>query len=173
MRTTLFALGTAVLVAAAAPVLADRPLPPITNDAVSKECGECHMAYQPQFLPRASWRKMMDTLPDHFGEDASLDPVTAGNIRRYLEDNAAHTKGNSWARKYTRARANGAPLLRISDTRHWRHEHDELPKEAWSDPRVRSKARCDACHIGAKAGDYEEDNVRVPGPNNTWINWDD
>ena len=30
------------------------------------------MAFPPQFLPRRSWQKLVDTLADHFGENASL-----------------------------------------------------------------------------------------------------
>ena len=28
---------------------------------------------------------------------------------------------------------------------------------------VGSKARCDACHMGAKDGDFGDDNVKIPG----------
>ena len=38
-----------------------------------KECGSCHMAYQPQFLPQRSWNKMMKNLDNHFDVDATLD----------------------------------------------------------------------------------------------------
>ena len=37
------------------------------------ECAGCHMAYQPAFLPKRSWKKMMLTLEDHFGVDATME----------------------------------------------------------------------------------------------------
>lgn len=64
-----------VLLGGALPAWADERLPPIANDAVKKECGACHMAFQPQFLPQRSWRLMMGDLANHFGEDASRKSV--------------------------------------------------------------------------------------------------
>jgi len=56
-------------------------VPPVRHQATLKECGECHMAYQPALLPRESWAAMMDDLPNHFGEDASLPDKLAADIR--------------------------------------------------------------------------------------------
>src|SRR5512145_3377199 len=42
-----------------------------------EECGACHIAYPPRFLPAESWREIMIGLDDHFGSDASLDARTA------------------------------------------------------------------------------------------------
>ena len=47
----------------------------ITNSVVSvvyvEECSECHIAYSASMLPQRSWKKMMASLDDHFGENAS------------------------------------------------------------------------------------------------------
>ena len=50
---------------------ADENYRPIKDAVVLKECGACHMAFQPQMLPKRSWGKIMSELPNHFGEDAS------------------------------------------------------------------------------------------------------
>ena len=42
------------LLGAALPARAGEHLPPVTDPAVKQACGACHMAYQPQFLPRDS-----------------------------------------------------------------------------------------------------------------------
>jgi len=59
-----------------------------------QECSACHMAYQPEFLPRRSWAKMMRdaSLRDHFGTDATLEETDRRKIARFLEANAAASK---------------------------------------------------------------------------------
>ena len=47
---------------------------PVTDPLVSKECGECHIAFQPDLLPAPSWRRIMATLNDHFADRATLPP---------------------------------------------------------------------------------------------------
>ena len=62
---------------------------PVRDKVVIKECGACHMAFQPQMLPKRSWEKIMTGLSDHFGEDASSDVKTKEKITSYLLKNAA------------------------------------------------------------------------------------
>ena len=75
MRPLATATALLAVAAALAPALAQEleRVPPVTNEAAKKECGACHMAYQPQFLPANSWRRILADLGNHFGEDASLD----------------------------------------------------------------------------------------------------
>jgi hypothetical protein len=58
-------------------------VPPATNATALKECGACHLAYQPQLLPADSWQRLFGRLDDHFGEDASLDDATGQEILDY------------------------------------------------------------------------------------------
>ena len=116
------------------------------------ECGACHIAYPPQLLPAASWRRIMSGLDKHFGTDASLDPRPAAEISAFLERNAASGK---------RARAT-ADSLRITETAWFRHEHDEVPAAAWKRPAIKSPANCAACHTAAEQGDYRKRNIRIP-----------
>lgn len=88
------AAGAAILAPAlfvAVPVLANafERVRPVTHAPTRKECGECHMAFQPGLLPAASWKRIMDGLNDHFGEKATLAPDVAADIRAYLTRNAA------------------------------------------------------------------------------------
>ena len=42
--------------------VASKPMTPKEKSSAAlytKECGSCHMAYQPQFLPKRSWEKTM------------------------------------------------------------------------------------------------------------------
>lgn len=150
MKTSIRALAVLAASAAAAPALqADEleTVPPVTHQATLEECGECHMAYQPALLPRESWAAIMDDLPNHFGEDASLPPGLTAEIRAYLVGASAPAR-----------RQAERPALKITEQRWWRHEHDDIRAPAWQDPKVGARGNCPACHRGAERGIYEDDD---------------
>lgn len=156
-------LGVTMLCSAAAWAGPDR-VPPVRDELTRKECGECHMVFQPAFLPAAVWNRMMDRLDDHFGEDASLSADKAEAIRRYLTENAGfarrgrhdeHVRGNNWAMPWASS-SQDQPELRITTTRWFLHEH-RLPPHVWQRPEVKSPANCPACHHRAEEGIYDED----------------
>ena len=132
-------------------------LPRLSHKAWQQECASCHVAYPPSLLPKASWRQMMSGLDKHFGENASLDPATQADILKFLEANAA----NSGSKVLRRMAANEAPL-RITETRWFKHEHDEVPRAIWARKSVGSAANCAACHRQAEQGNYNEDAIRIP-----------
>ena len=70
-------------------------LPRTTNKAWQQECASCHIAYSPAFLPKASWRRLMGGLDQHFGENASLDPATQADILRFLETRFRRRRGRA------------------------------------------------------------------------------
>lgn len=115
------------------------------------ECGSCHVAYPPALLTATSWDRVMATLDKHFGVDASVDAATARTVSAYLRTHAGSER-----------RAGGG-TLRITETAWFRHEHDEVPAQAWKSPQTRSAANCAACHTGADRGDYSERGIRLPG----------
>jgi len=135
-------VAAAVLLLAATAAMADEMerVPAVTHAATQKECGECHMAYQPALLPAASWTRVMDGLADHFGDKATLPEAVAADIRAYLTRNAGRGDGR---------------LLRVSEQRWWLHEHDEVRADVWRRKEVGSKANCEACHRLAARGDYD------------------
>jgi len=147
--------GLIALLAVAATVigtaLADdhRYTPP--SKTVKAECGSCHIAYPPQLLPARSWRALMSGLDKHFGTDASLEPQTAAAITAFFEGNASRETGSS-----------AQPVLRISETRWFVHEHDEVPGQVWKNPKVKSPSNCTACHRDAELGDFSEHRVSIP-----------
>jgi hypothetical protein len=168
-----FSLFIASVFAARALADDDR-FPPITSEAVSSECGECHLVYQPQMLPQRSWRKLLDDRTDHFGEELALDEETAKQVLRYLSDNASDAGGRKKGRKFARGLAPGDTPIRITDTPRWRKKHHELSESVWADPRIGFKGECDVCHTEARRGRYDDDaGLRVPGPNGTWRRWED
>ena len=121
----------------------------VNNDSWKAECGSCHLAYPPQLLPAESWNALFAGLGDHFGSDATLDPAMAKQLLDYAKANAARA-------------ADRNPPLRISETRWFRHEHDEVGAATWARAKVGSAANCAACHQGAERGDFDEDLIRIP-----------
>lgn len=117
-----------------------------------QECAACHIAYPPGMLPAASWQKLMNTLPRHYGSDASLDAASVKELSGWLTANAGTDK---------RAVA-APPENRITRSTWFVREHDEVPAAAWKRAAVKSASNCSACHTQAAQGDFNEHNVRIP-----------
>jgi mono/diheme cytochrome c family protein len=133
-----------ILLLGATPTLADERVPPVADETALKECGACHMAYQPQFLPAEAWRGLFADLSDHFGEDASLSEPDRDRILDYYIAHAGRDIGSE-------------PPLRITELDWWVREHREVKEATWSSAAVRFKGNCAACHKQAEQGIYEDD----------------
>ncbi len=136
------------LLLAAAPAAAEESeeserLPPVANALVKKECGACHMTYQPQLLPGASWEAIFADLGRHFGEDATLDDKPRAEILAYYLANAGKGK------------AGRASPNRITETPWWIGDHRGIGEARWN--KAKFKGNCVACHEGAERGYYEDD----------------
>jgi hypothetical protein len=117
-----------------------------------QECAACHVAYPPGMLPAASWQRLMNNLPRHFGTDASLDPSAVKELSGWLAANAGTGK-----------RAGDAPPQdRITRSAWFVRQHDEVASATWKLPAVKSPANCSACHTQADQGDFNEHRVRIP-----------
>jgi len=151
IRPWLFILGVAACSGARADdrVAGSTPLLP----QYQQECAGCHIAYPPRLLPAASWQRLLDNLPRHFGTDASLDAETVKRLAAWLTANAG-----------TGVRAREAPPQdRITRSAWFLHEHDdEVPAATWKLPSVNSAANCSACHTQADQGVFDDHTVRIP-----------
>lgn len=127
-------------------------MPAVKNVAWQTECGSCHIAFPPSLLPAESWRAVMSGLDKHFGTDASLDAPTAREIGAFLDKNAGSN----------RHAKSGKPVLRITETRWFVREHDEVSDRTWKNPKVKSATNCAACHSEAESGNYSEHGIRIP-----------
>lgn len=147
--------SVAALLLLAVPVHAgDGWMPPISEPQVNKECGACHMAFQPGFLPARSWNRMMSGLADHFGEDASLPDDQVRLIRDYLTANAGDVVPQGRPPKYMQwVRPDGTPL-RITENPDFLRKH-RFADSVWKDPKVMTKSNCLACHRDADRGLYD------------------
>lgn len=125
-------------------------LPPgPARTAWATECGACHLAFPPSLLPARSWKALLGTLDDHFGENAEVDAATRAQLETFLVTNAGRE-------------VPGPTPLRITGLRWWRHEHDELGPAVFARKAVASPANCGACHPGAERGVFSEHAVKVP-----------
>lgn len=162
MKTALYILLALAL--APLPALADggnkyggenrgKPLQPAKTDQKwLEECAACHVAYAPGLLPAASWRKMMASLDQHFGADASLSEAESRQITAFLTNHAS----NRWTAKT-------APL-RITESAWFKHKHraSEIAPAVWQRPAVKSPANCQACHPDAAKADFNEHKIKIP-----------
>jgi Dihaem cytochrome c len=126
--------------------------PAVSNAKWVSECGACHVAYPPRYLPVESWRAIMSGLDKHFGSNAGLDAASANETTAFLEKNADTRKHETLAK----------PLLRITETHWFKSEHREVAAHNWKNPKVKSRANCGACHTKAESGDFSENNVKIP-----------
>jgi cytochrome c553 len=150
-RLALIALAAFATSASTTSAFADGPrarLP--VNATYVDECGSCHVAYPPGLLPADSWRRLMGDLPNHYGTDASLDANVRQSLAAWLEANASGK------------RLEAPPQDRITKSRWFVREHDEVPADAWRRASIKTAANCSACHQGAAQGDYDEHGVRIP-----------
>jgi hypothetical protein len=157
MRLTVLALSALFTAQLAAPALAERnehdfaarvtPLP-----AYSQECASCHLAYPPALLPAATWQRLMQNLPRHFGTDASLDAPRTQQISAWLQSHAGSGR-----------RAQEAPPEdRVTRAAWFVRKHREVAAEVWKRPAVRSASQCGACHPAAAEGRFSEHDIRIP-----------
>lgn len=138
-----------------------RPLT-VQDETVSKECGDCHMVFPPSRLTGNAWKKIMATLENHFGDDASLDAATTKQIEDYLVAHALDAKGGirtkmrleAWKKKGI------VDPIRITETPEWTRHHTRerhyknMAKAVGYD----GGSNCIRCHRGAEHGLYEEFN---------------
>ena len=118
-----------------------------------EECGACHAAYPPGLLAAGDWGRILDTLPDHFGDDASLEPALRQGIRQFLQRRAGKTQWLSDA---------GDPP-RITQTWWFTRQHHEVPRAIWSSPEIKGPGSCQTCHRNAERGSYREREIVIPG----------
>lgn len=145
-----FMIGSAMLLATtmSTAALAETRVSAVNNAKWQAECGACHVAFPPQLLDQASWRAVMSGLDKHFGSDASLDPAAAREIGTFLNQHAGTRSSTG--------------LLRITETRWFKREHDEVSQRTWRNPKVKSPSNCAACHTQAESGNFSERNIRIP-----------
>jgi cytochrome b len=132
------------------------------NELWREECGSCHTAYHPVLLPQRSWAAVFAGQADHFGEDLMLDEETVAELATFHQTHAAETLRTQAAYKILRSIPADKTPLRITRTAYWQHRHSEIDDKLWEKEPVNSRANCDACHLDAAQGTYENGAMRLP-----------
>ncbi|OHC75663.1 MAG: hypothetical protein A3G18_00460 [Rhodospirillales bacterium RIFCSPLOWO2_12_FULL_58_28] len=142
-----------------APTQADDRIPPVANKIVKRECGGCHMAFQPLLLPQRSWLLLMGNLSDHFGESANLNEGDRREILGYLTGGSADVTLSKAGVKIMRNVKTDETPLRITGLPHWQRKHKggdyALMMKA---TKAKSNADCVSCHQDADNGNYDDDH---------------
>ncbi|NQU65300.1 MAG: cytochrome C [SAR324 cluster bacterium] len=138
-----------------------RYLKPVNNPLYKQECGACHFAFQPGLLPAGSWKKLMDNLINHFGDDASWKEGEENLVRQYLIDNSAEHSTAKRAIKILRSLGDETPI-RITKTPYIIGKHDDISASTLKRKSIRSLSNCTVCHTTAGKGVYSEQYIRVP-----------
>jgi hypothetical protein len=126
----------------------------------AQECGSCHMAYPPSLAPSPRWIAIMDGLPNHFGEDASLEPGLMSRIRTYLTMNAAEKWDTRAAHELQRP--NPQDPIRLTTTPFWIRMHREIPESVFKSRAVGAKGACEKCHSDASTGRFDPQDIHIP-----------
>jgi len=145
-------VAASILIASSSAVWADgggvTPLLP----KMEKECSSCHIAYRPNFLPRAAWKQVMANLNKHYGTDASLSDADTAEISAWLDKTALDV-------------GDVPPNLRITESFWFKRKHgtNHVKAEVWQRASIKSRSNCQACHVDAAKGDFNEHKIRIPG----------
>ena len=126
----------------------------------AEECGSCHMAYPPSLAPSPIWIAIMDGLPDHFGEDASLEPGLISRIRAYLTTNAAERWDTRAANELQRS--NPQDPLHLTATPFWIRMHRGISDSVFKSRAVGAKGACEKCHSDASTGRFDPQDIHIP-----------
>ena len=141
------------------------------NELYQEACGDCHFAYQPGWLPKRSWEKMMEPgeLEDHFGDNAEMEEEDRLATLKYLLEHAAETSDYKRPKKTLASIKPTETPLRISETRYLKRKHSDIPEKLIKQKDVLSLAQCNKCHQHAKEGVFDDDDVKIPN----YGRWDD
>jgi len=145
-------LALATLIASASTAWADGGAVTPLLPKMEKECSSCHIAYRPNFLPRSAWKQVMATLNKHYGTDASLSDADTAEIAAWLEKTALDV-------------GEVPPNLRITESFWFKRKHgtNHVKAEVWQRASIKSRSNCQACHVDAAKGDFNEHKIRIPG----------
>jgi hypothetical protein len=130
-----------------------RDVGPNTSPTYEKECGGCHFPYQPGWLPERSWRKLMSSLREHFGENATLKPELHDAVQAYLVQGSADQGRSERSREILQAIPKDATPLSITQVLYVGGIHGGFLDPAFrGEPQVKTLAQCSTCHQKAARG---------------------
>ena len=88
-----------------------------------------------------------------------LDEETNKNILAYLVKNSAENSTTKASFKFLNSIKN-EDIIAMSQTSFWKKVHNEIPKEVFNNPKIKSKANCKACHTDIEKGFIQSENIK-------------
>ncbi|OGH00478.1 MAG: hypothetical protein A2600_05630 [Candidatus Lambdaproteobacteria bacterium RIFOXYD1_FULL_56_27] len=134
----------------------------VDNVLYLDECGTCHLAYQPEWLPKRSWTKLLGNLKDHFGEEVSLTPGQVRVIEKFVMKRTADVSKAALTKKVMADLGAEEAPIRIMDIPFVKKHHEGIGADVLARKSVRSLANCEACHISAHGGLYIKKHINIP-----------
>ena len=128
----------------------------------ANECSACHTLYPPFLSPANSWKKLMSTLQNHFGDDASLEEEERASIEEYLIKNSAENSTKEATFYIIKSLKDERDIIAISETPFWIEKHKGLDKNIFRSSLIKSKANCKACHKNIEQGLIEDRDIKIP-----------
>ncbi|GAB4214681.1 MAG: cytochrome b/b6 domain-containing protein [Rhodoferax sp.] len=132
------------------------------NATWREECSSCHGVFYPALLPARSWQAIMAQQDQHFGTDLGLDAETVKTVQEFLVANAAERHQVEAAYKIETSIPAKQTPLRVTETPYWTKKHREIAAADWTNPAVKSKSNCAACHSDADDGWFEDGAMHIP-----------
>lgn len=123
------------------------------NPVYEKECGSCHFAYQPGWLPERSWRRLMGSLGSHFGDNAEIAPTLRDTITAWLAARAADRASNMRSREIVAAIGPAETPISITKVLYVGGIHGGFLDPSFRGrPEAKTLAHCPLCHEKAHRG---------------------
>jgi cytochrome b len=135
------------------------------NGVFYVDCGDCHKIYPPYLLPKRSWRRIMRTLDNHFGEeitDANISKKAKDIILKYLEKNAAEHSSRKVSFKVLNSLPPDHAPKSLTKVKYWRDVHKDIDPAIYKLPKVKNRSNCFACHIGLENGILLNEKIELP-----------
>jgi len=131
------------------------------NRVYYDKCGHCHKIYPPFLLPKESWKRVMDDLSNHFGEEITDENITKHEqlaIRKFLYENSAEHSTRESAVKILKS-LNGRAPKAITKTPYWRETHKNIPRSVFKSKKIKDKSNCVACHRDIDEGILDDMDI--------------
>ncbi len=125
----------------------ENPLPVVDPVATFKKtCGQCHLAFPPEFLPSGSWEKLMGSLEKHFEGSVDIDDKTKEIILPYLKGKGAEFSKAKIPQKIMQSLEGNTPL-RITEVPYIVKKHRKFKPKDFQRKPIGSFTNCGACHM--------------------------
>ena len=153
MAAAVAALALAAALTADAASYSRRDVFRNTNATYEKECGSCHFPYQAGWLPERSWRAVMASLANHFGENAELKVGQRQEVLSYLIANSADKANSLRSHEIMEVIKPNETPTSITKVLYVGGIHGGfLDPNFKGKPQVKTLANCATCHTKADRG---------------------